>query len=243
MDLSRAKLVHPGIAGRKESKEELFDRGSSTPVILVSREEKVFTCPPLLDLVGTGSYGLAVVFGKGVQVLPLENMPGKGAPPELVLIGRVDPPVGDDGGEIVGSRDRLDEVEALGRFRVVGRVVDGLDGEGDVLGCERLTVLPAHSGSELPGDLEAPVVENAHQPVLGSGNHLGEDGHRFHLLVPYREPLGDADHRVLEDVSREAVEGIGLAIVADDQELVRGRRGLPGSRARESEQEKHRGSS
>jgi hypothetical protein len=164
-------------------------------------------------------------------------VPGKSAAPELVLVGCVDPAIGDDGRELVGSRDRLDEVESLRRFRVVRGVVDRLDGEGDVPGRERLAVVPAHSGSELPGDLEPPVVENAHQAVLGRGHHLREDRNHLHLLVPDGETLGDADHRVFEDVRRKTVEGIGLPVVADDQERVRRRRGLAGSGAGESEDE------
>ena len=169
VDLARAKLVHAGVAGSEEAKEELFDRGAPAPVVFVSREEEVLPRSPFLHLVGTGSDGLSVVLGKGVQVLPLENVAREGAPPELVLIRRVDPPIGDDGREIVRSLDRLDEVEALGRLRVVARVVDGLDGEGDVPGVEGLAVVPANSGRSFQVTSSRPSSRTRTRPFSGEG--------------------------------------------------------------------------
>ena len=68
-------------------------------------------------------------------------------------------------------------------------------------------------------------------PFSRVGTSRGQQRHDVHLLVGDRQPLDDAGLDVFEDVRAEAVQRVGLAVVADDQQFVRRRRRRPAARA------------
>ena len=75
-------------------------------------------------------------------------------------------------------------------------------------------------------------------PFSSVGHFRREHRNDVHLFVVGDEPFDDARLDVLENVRRVAVHRVGLAIVADDQEIVRRARpsaGLGACRNREGE--------
>ena len=141
---------------------------------------------------------------------------------ELQRVGRVDFPVVDDRGQRIGRLDRRDAVEAVGALGVVGRVVDRVDRELDVGRRERLAVVPRDVRANPPRHVHPPSGRRRHAAVLERRHLATRAAARFHLLVGDRQSLDHGRLDVLEDVRAEAVEGVGLAVVADDQQIVRG---------------------
>ena len=88
-----------------------------------------------------------------------------------------------------------------------------------------VAVVPRHAGPQLPGDVHAAVAAQPDAAVLERRHLAREQRHHAHLLVGRRQPFDDAGLDVFEDVGAEAVERVGLAVVADDQQIVRWRRG------------------
>ena len=90
--------------------------------------------------------------------------------------------------------------------------------------------MPHHAGVQLPRDVHAAVAAQRHAAVVHRRHFRRQQRHHPHPLVRRRQPFDDADLDVLENVRAEAVQGIGLAIVTDDQEIV-GRRVRSGAAA------------
>ena len=84
--LARAELVDTRVAARKKTKQDFFDRSWPTPIVFVSLEQQILACLPLFHAIRPRSEWVAVIFGKRVQVLSVENVLRKRAAPELVLI-------------------------------------------------------------------------------------------------------------------------------------------------------------
>ena len=83
--------------------------------------------------------------------------------------------------------------------------------------------MPPDARTEPPGDVHAAVGAQADAAVVERRHLAREERPDVHLLVGDREPF---DHRrldVFEDVRAEAVQRVGLAVVADDEQIVRER--------------------
>ena len=96
---------------------------------------------------------------------------------------------------------------------------------------KRHAVVPRHAGPQLPGDVHA-AVRAQHDAAVLERRHLAcEQRHDVHLLVGRRQSFDDAGLDVFEDVRAEAIERVGLAVVADDQQIVGRRRTVPAAAA------------
>ncbi len=151
---------------------------------------------------------------------------------ELQRVGRVHLLVMDDRRQRIGRVHRRDAVEAVGALGVVGRVVDGIDRELHVGRGVRHAVVPLHVRAQLPRHVHA-AVGTQPDAAVGERRHLArQHRHHVHVLIGDGQPFDDARLDVLEDVRAEAIQRIGLAVVADDQQVVRWQRGdrAPGAR-------------
>ena len=140
----------------------------------------------------------------------------------------------------VGRVDRRDAIESVGALRVVVRTVDGFDSEPDVFGGERHAVVPGDVRPQRPDDVHAAVAAERDSAILRR-RHVGrQQRNDIHILVRRRQPFDHAGLDVFEDVRAEPVQRVGLAIVADDEQIVRRRDGDRMSRtsARERDQDK-----
>jgi hypothetical protein len=81
--------------------------------------------------------------------------------------------------------------------------------------------MPPDLRPQPPGDVHAAVVAQHHAAIV-ERRHLGSQQRlNGHVVVGDGQPLDDAGLDVLEDVSAEAVQGVGLAVVTDHQQPVR----------------------
>ena len=213
------QLVDAGVGVGDELEEQRLDGRElrAAPVVRRRLETDVLAALPLRHLVGAGAERRAVVVVGGVDVAALEHVLRQGATHELQRVGRVDLLVVQHGRERVGRVDAADPVEAVGALGVVGRAVDRLDRELHVGGGVRRAVVPCHLGPQPPGDVHPAVFAQHHAAVLERGHRRGQERHDGHLFVGGDQPFDHAGLDVLEDVRAEAVERVGLAVVADDQ--------------------------
>ena len=122
----------------EELEEELRDLRSAAPVAVDALEQDVLARLPLGDFVRPGAEQRAIVIVGAIDVAALQHVSRQAPANELQRVGRIDLAVVDDGGERIGRVDGADAVEPVGALRVVGRIVDGVDGELHVGRRERL---------------------------------------------------------------------------------------------------------
>ena len=161
-------------------------------VVLVGHEHDLLAALPLLELVRPRAHGIRRVLGRfpelaflGVLGEEVLGQHGRAPASESLGIGlRVDDP----------HRVRIQHLDVPHQLEVVPvrrgslRIHHGLVGEMDVLGGERLAVVPLHVFPQLEGQAEAVLAE---LPGLGHG------GHPVQVLVGLHQPVVDqTGHRV-----------------------------------------------
>jgi hypothetical protein len=131
VDLAALQLIDAGVGVGDEAEQNLLDLRvlASAPVVGHPFEADVLAALPLRDAVRPGAERRPVVIGGAIDVSSVEDVLRQQSARELQRVGGVDLAVVDHGGERIGRVDGGDAIEAVGALRVVGRIVDGVDGE------------------------------------------------------------------------------------------------------------------
>ena len=226
------QLIDAGVGVGDELEEQRLDgrHPGATPVVRHRFEPDVFAALPLGDAIRPGAERRAIVIVGAVDVAAFEHVLWQCAADELQRVRRVNLPVVQHRGQRVGRVDAADSVEAVGAFGVVGRAVDRLDRELHVGRGMRRAVVPLHVGTQPPRHVHAAVLTQHDTAVLDRRHGRGQQRHDRHRLIGRDQSLHHAGLDVLENVRTEAIERVGLAVVAHDQ-AGRTRRSRRGRRA------------
>jgi hypothetical protein len=95
-----------------------------------------------------------------------------------------------------------------------------------------MAVVPGDARTQLPRDVHAAVGSQHDLAVLDRRNLGRQNRHDVHALVCGHEPLDHTRLDVLQDMGRVAVHRVGLAIVTNDEQVIRRTRAAGASCAR-----------
>ena len=210
----------------------------TAPVLFAALEQNVLARAPFLHAIRTCAERGTVVVSGLVDVAPGEDVTRERAADELQLVGCVNLAVVHHGRKRVRRVDPGDAVEAICTLGFPVSLVDGVDRELDVGRRVCNAVVPAHARPQLPRDIHPAVRSHTHAAV-GKRRHLScQHGHDVHALVVRHEPFDHAGLDILENVRRIAIHRVGLAIVPDNQQVIRRRqRRSPTREARQEQDE------
>ena len=213
------QLIDAGVGVGDELEEQRLDgrHPGATPVVRHRFEPDIFAALPLGDAIRSGTERRAIVIVGAVDIAAFEHVLWQCAADELQGIWRVDLPVVQHRGQRVRRVDAADAVEAVGAFGVVGRAVDRLDRELHVRRRMRRAVVPLHVGTQPPRDIHAAVLTQHDTAVLDRRHGRGQQRHDGHRLIGRDQSLHHTRLDILENVRAEAIERVGLAVVAHDQ--------------------------
>ena len=227
------QLIDAGVGVGDELEEQRLDgrHPGATPVVRHRFEPDVFAALPLGDAIRPGTERRAIVIVGAVDIAAFEHVLRQCAADELQSVRRVNLPVVQHRGQRVRRVDAADSVEAVGAFGVVGRAVDRLDRELHVGGGMRRAVVPLDVGAQPPRHVHAAVLTQHDPAVLDRRHRRGQQRHDGHRLIGRDQSLHHARLDILENVRAEAIERVGLAVVAHDQAGGRADRDAPPGRS------------